>query len=523
MPTATELPVDTSADAEAMANAIFGAGVTVESATYSGDPNSSGIYSNGDTVSPDATPGDTGVILSTGNATDFTNSDGSTDTNQSGSTTTDTAGVDGDGDFDGIANTNTFDAAFLEVVFTPTGDFITIDFVLSSEEYPEYANSAFNDVIGVWVNGVEATVSVGDGSASIGNINGGTTSNIYNDNTNDQFNTEMDGFTITLSFVAPVLDGQFNTLKIGIADVSDSGWDSNLLIAGGSAQTSMVIQDDEVTLGNNDTTTLNVLANDSSATGTLTVTQINGVNVTAGGTVPLGTGQSITLNDDGTFTITGDGDAETVYFNYTVDDGAGNTDTGLVEITQVPCFASGTWIETPEGAKRIETLLPGDLVITEDRGPQPLRWIGSRQVAATGSNRPIRFRKGAFGATSDLLVSPQHRMLIAHELSELLFGVPECLVKAKDLINDFNVREDRALSEVTYFHMLFDRHEIVTANGVLSESYHPGPMTMPGFDADTQQEIYQLIPDIRQGCYGPTARTVLNSREAIPLHAAIYA
>ena len=93
------------------------------------------------------------------------------------------------------------------------GDLITIDFVLASEEYPEFVGTQFNDVVGVWVNGVEAQVTIGDGSASIGNINGGTTENIHLDNTGDQYNTEMDGFTVTLTFVAPVNSGAVNRTR----------------------------------------------------------------------------------------------------------------------------------------------------------------------------------------------------------------------------------------------------------------------------------------------------------------------
>lgn len=523
MPTATELPIDTSATAEEMAAAIFGGGVTVNTASYTGDSNSSGIFSNGDTVSDEATPGDTGVILSTGNAVDFTNSDGTTDTNQSNSRTTDTAGVDGDNDFDDLAGSNTFDAAFLEVNFTPVGDFITIDFVLSSDEFPEFTNSAFNDVVGVWVNGVQATVTIGDGTASIGNINGDNTQNIYNDNTGDQFNTEMDGFTVTLTFVAPVNSGVPNTLKIGVADVADSQYDTNLLIAGGSVQSTIIAQDDSVTVGNDDTATVDVLANDSSTAGGLFITSINGTTLVANQSVTLATGQQITLNDDGTITIAGDGDNETVYFNYTMQDAAGNTDSGIVEFQQVPCFVAGTWIETPQGPVRIEDLQAGDMVSTLDSGPCPLRWVGSREVAADKLDAPIRIRAGQFDATEDLLVSPQHRILITHEMAELMFGTPECLVKAKDLINDASVRQDHGLGQVTYYHMLFDRHEVVTANGVLSESYYPGPMTMNGFDDATQDELFRLMPALSNDTYGPTARTVLTAREALPLQMAIYA
>ncbi|MEX0282392.1 MAG: Hint domain-containing protein [Arenibacterium sp.] len=525
MAIATELPIDTAATAEEMAAEIFGAGIRIESASYSGDNLSSGIYTNGKTVSPGVTPGDSGVILSTGEVGDFTNSDGTNETNNAAGTSTNTGGVNNDADFNALAGSGTRDAAFLEIEFEPQGDLITIDFVLSSEEYPEYVNSAFNDVVGVWVNDTLAQVSIGDGTASIGNINDGDTGNIYNDNTNDQFNTEMDGFTITLTFVAPVNTGEINTLKIGVADVGDSSYDTNLLIAGGSVQSTIVAQDDSITLGNDDTQDLDVLANDSSTGGMLTVTHINGTAVAAGSTVALASGQSITLNNDGTFTIDGDSDAETVYFNYTVEDEIGNTDTAIVEIEQVPCFAAGTLIETCDGLVPVEKLAAGVLVPTEDYGPQPIRWIGKRQVKAVGVQKPIRFAAGQFDAFADLLISPQHRVLITDHWAELLFGASEVLVAAKDLVNDSTIRRDNQLQEVTYYHLLFDRHQIITANGVATESYFPGPATMNSFDADTQAEIYSLFPELMRdnASYGPAARPLLKRFEAAGLIARLAA
>lgn len=520
MPIATALPIDTTATALQMANEIFGSGITVNSATYTGAAGSSGIYSNADTVSPGVAPADTGVILSTGNVTSFTNNSGTLDTNTSASTSTNTTGVDGDADFNSIAGTNpTFDAAFLEVNFTPLGDLITVDFVIASEEYPEFINSQFLDAVGLWVNGVPASVSIGDGNASVGNINGALTPTLYQDNTADQFNTEMDGFTVTLTFVAPVNPGVPNTLKIGIADVSDTAYDSNLLIAGGSVQSTIVAQDDSVTLGNNDSQIIDVLANDSSTGGILTITQINGVNVLAGQTITLSTGQSITLNADGTLLVAGDADAETTYFNYTVQDTSGNVDTAIVGVTQVPCFTAGTLIETPRGPRLIEDLQPGDPVLTRDNGAQTLRWIGHRTVAATGAFKPIRLCKGSFGATQDLLLSPQHRVLVAHYWAQLWFGTDEVLVKAKDLVNDLTVRPDNELGQVTYFHLLFDNHEVITANGVPCESFLPGPAMQHQFDPESRCEILSLFPAMCQGYenYGTAARTVLKSHEASAL------
>jgi len=517
MAIATELAIDTAASAMDMINALFGAGVTVNSASYTGDALSSGIYTGGETTSPGVTPGDTGVILSTGYVSDFTNSDGSTNTNQNTNTSTNTTGPNNDADFNALAGTGTRDASFLEATFVPTGDLLTIDFVISSEEYPEYINSVYNDVIGVWVNGVQASVSIGDGSASVSNINGTDTENLYVDNTGDQYNTEMDGFTITLTFVAPVNVGVPNTLKIGVADVGDNNYDTNLLIAGGSIQTAIVAQDDTITMPTGKTRTLDVLDNDNSSGGALTVTHINGTAVVAGDTVTLGTGQQITLNADGTFDIASDGDDETVYFNYAVEDIVGNTDTALVEIVQIACFGEGTLIRTEFGDQLIETLVPGQLVLTRDNGLQPIRWIGRREVTTEAILAPIRFAKGVFGATSDLWLSPQHRVLISDSWSELLFGEPEVLVKAKDLVNDQTIRIDRSKPQITYFHLLFDTHEILLSNGMATESFMPGPETLLGYDQATQDELLRLFPSLEGGVdkgFGHTARPALKSYES---------
>lgn len=516
MAIATELAIDSSATALEMILALFGSGMTVTSASYTGDALSSGIYSGADTTSPGVTPGDSGVILSTGYVSDFTNSDGTTNTNQSANTSTDTTGATNDSDFNALAGTGTNDAAFLEATFIPTGDFLTIDFVISSEEYPEYINSIYNDVIGVWINGVQATVSIGNGDASVGNINGANTQNLYVDNTSDQFNTEMDGFTITLTFVAPVNAGVPNTLKIGVADVGDSGYDTNLLIAGGSIQTAIVAQDDSVTMHGNKTENLDILDNDSSVGGTLTVTHINGTAVVAGDTVTLATGQQITLNADGTFDVLSDNDVETVYFNYTVEDTGGNTDTALVEIVQISCFGKGTLIRTEHGDQPIETLVPGQLIQTRDNGLQPIRWIGQREVSTQDSLAPIRFTKGVFGTTSDLWLSPQHRVLICNTWSELLFGEPEVLVKAKDLINDQTIRIDRSNPRITYFHLLFDAHEILLSNGMASESFQPGPETLAGYDSASLDEIQALFPDLDcavSNAFNHTVRPTLKAYE----------
>ncbi len=211
MATGAELNYDRRASATEMAQTIFGDDVQIVGATYTGARNSSAVYSGGDTISPDVTPSDTGLILSTGDVRNFTQSNG--DPNISANTSSDmNFGTGGDADFTALAGAQTYDAAVLEVDFIPTSNYLSMQFVFASEEYPEYVSSIFNDIVGVWSNGVYVPLSVGN--ASIGDINQSNTSNLYIDNTGDAYNTEMDGFTVTMTLEIPVIPGQVNTLKI---------------------------------------------------------------------------------------------------------------------------------------------------------------------------------------------------------------------------------------------------------------------------------------------------------------------
>ena len=514
MVNATHLPVDQNATAIQMANEIFGAGVNVVGASYTGDNRASGIYSNGDTVSPGVTPSDTGVILSTGNASRFTNSSGQA--NQSTGRSTNTSGPNNDPDFNALAGANTYDAAWLNVDFIPTGDTMTIQFVFSSDEYPEYTSSVYNDAVGVWVNGAPATLTVGNGNTNVGNLNDVNNINLYNDNTADQYNTEMDGFTVTLTLTMTVIPGVVNSIRIGIADVADSSYDSNLLIAGSSIQTALVASDDTTHIDAGASRTIDVLANDTAASGaTLTVTHINGIAVNAGDTVTLPNGQTVTLNADGTFTITADLDEEVATFTYSVTDGT-LSDVGYVTVNTVPCFVAGTLIRTPRGEVPVELLEPGDLVLTQDNGPQPVRWVGRRAVAAQGDLAPIRIAAHTFGVHRTLLVSPQHRVLIRDTLAELLFGESEVLVAAKYLLNDCTVTR-KVGGTVDYVHLLFDEHQVVFSEGLPTESFQPGPQTTQDFEQDVIDELRQIFPDLdpRTGHgYGPSARLTLKAHEA---------
>jgi hypothetical protein len=274
MATGQELNYNTGASALDMALEIFGAGTMVVDATYTGWSQSSAIFTGGDSIAPGATPADSGVILSTGRATNYTQSNG--DPNRSASTSTNTSGPNNDPQLNAAAGTNTFDAAILEVDFIPTGNVMSLQFQFASEEYPEYTGSTFNDIFAIWMNGSLVSSPVFN-VTQVNEINDASNPNLFQDNTGDAFNTEMDGITVTLSVTMPVNVGNENTLRIGIADVADSSYDSNILISGGSAQTTLIAQDDAITHLEGRTVTLDVLANDGTG-GMMTVTHINGVD-----------------------------------------------------------------------------------------------------------------------------------------------------------------------------------------------------------------------------------------------------
>ena len=199
--------------------------------------------------------------------------------------------------------------------------------------------------------------------------------------------------------------------------------------------------------------------------------------------------------------------------------GAGQSDTDTITITinGAVCFASGTLIDTPDGPRRIDDLQAGDFVLTENAEPCQLRWIGTRQVSsqefeADPKLRPVRISQGALGGglpRRELVVSRQHRMLVRSKIVERMFGTSDVLVPAIKLTDLPGIYVDEAIPEVTYFHMLFDQHEIVLAEGAPAESLYTGPEALSTISCEALSEILDLFPEIVEEGYTPElARSV---------------
>ncbi|WP_224823871.1 Hint domain-containing protein [Cognatishimia sp. MH4019] len=183
------------------------------------------------------------------------------------------------------------------------------------------------------------------------------------------------------------------------------------------------------------------------------------------------------------------------------------------ENTGVVCFASGTYIRTPRGDVPIEHLRPGDLVCTQDNGPQPLRWIASRELdraalKAAPQHAPIHIAKGVLGTNRAMLVSPQHGLLVG----------PDHLIRAKHLAAHLpGVRIARGKTHVRYIHLLFERHQIIFAEGVPTENFFPGPMALCALSKPARAALFILLPALKtthaRDSYGPTARPFLKRRD----------
>ena len=247
-------------------------------------------------------------------------------------------------------------------------------------------------------------------------------------------------------------------------------------------------------------------------------------DVTASTVAGINIGDTVDLRYK--YTVTGsDGSSGTVYFiasngaaNYgpimvsdfpldpsvTYTFGTFNTDGAAPYSSLVPCFGKGTRIETKTGPFPVERLRVGDPVRTVDHRYQPVRWIGSRKLdmvdlAMQPNLLPIRIAKGALGPDTpnrDLLVSPQHRVLVRSRIAQRMFKTGEILIPANKLLELDGVSVAKGTKQVEYFHLLFDQHQIIFSDGAVTESLFTGPEAMKAVGKDARMEIVALFPEI---------------------------
>ena len=193
------------------------------------------------------------------------------------------------------------------------------------------------------------------------------------------------------------------------------------------------------------------------------------------------------------------------------------------EGTGVICFASGTTIDTPSGPRNVEDLCPGDEVRTRDCGTQEVLWTGhcrmtGARLHAMPHLRPVLIRPGALGIErphSGLLVSPDHRILVRGKAARHLFGTDEVLAQASGLVDGTSVMIEPRMREVTYVHIMLPSHQVIWANGVETESFHPANAALGSLGASDREQLFNLYPEIEKDPrrYGAPARRLLTRTE----------
>ncbi len=179
------------------------------------------------------------------------------------------------------------------------------------------------------------------------------------------------------------------------------------------------------------------------------------------------------------------------------------------------CFAAfthGTLLQTPQGPTAIEDILPGDHVITEQHGPQPVLWRGSMTCQA---NTPhdrcrtlTRITADGFGIgrpLRDMLIGPGGRLLCRARSGPTRRG--QALAPVTMLHDGASVFAVTPPGAVQLYHLVLPIHATLRANGLEMESYHPGISLRATLQTGRQMaQFLAIFPHIDQpGDFGPLA------------------
>ncbi|NRB01179.1 MAG: Hint domain-containing protein [Rhodobacteraceae bacterium] len=168
-------------------------------------------------------------------------------------------------------------------------------------------------------------------------------------------------------------------------------------------------------------------------------------------------------------------------------------------------LGAGANLRTPCGDRRVDNLRPGDLVVTRDNGLQPVRYVWSQtfsaaEVAADPSLAPIHFKSRAVGPMMPqrgVTLGGAHRVLVPGWKLENVDDCTNCLMAARDLVGAHDESySDRIHGDVTYYHVLFDRHQVFTANGLPVESFLPSPVAMSAMGHEATDRITEIFPEL---------------------------
>ncbi len=301
-----------------------------------------------------------------------------------------------------------------------------------------------------------------------------------------------DTITVSGSTIIGSIRGNQGSDEIVITDSTVDG-----LIAGGSGSDTVTVRGSEINNirlgGGNDT--LNFQS--STASGDL-----RGGAGTDTLNLPVGT--VVTDDTFGTFTVEEGVSYSLSTGSFTLPSGSSVSYRSFDGGAGIPCFTCGTLIRTQSGDSPIQDLEQGELIPTLETDAHPIRWIGRRRFDATQLRDnpklyPVRIPAGALGGglpARDLLVSRQHRMLVHSRIAQRMFGTTEVLIPAIKLTALPGIYIDDAVDSVEYFHLLFDRHQVIFAEGAPTESLFTGPEALKTLSCAARQEIFGIFPEL---------------------------
>ncbi|GHA41594.1 hypothetical protein GCM10008927_02470 [Amylibacter ulvae] len=208
----------------------------------------------------------------------------------------------------------------------------------------------------------------------------------------------------------------------------------------------------------------------------------------------VGSGEDFGSDIDG-FSIQRSGDGEDIFVN--------NVDSTPGAMNFV-CYAGRSFVQTPDGDKRIGTLRAGDLVTTVEHDDLPIRWIGKKRLNLTKPNTnardfPVEIKRHALGKNKPnktLLVSQQHRILIKGPIVQKLCCASEVLIAAKELtaLNGIQIKTDQR--QITYVHILLEDHQLLYVHGLEAETLYLGTETMRSLTDSGRKEVLAIFPEL---------------------------
>lgn len=186
--------------------------------------------------------------------------------------------------------------------------------------------------------------------------------------------------------------------------------------------------------------------------------------------------------------------------------------------------ALATTIATAKGERLVEELTVGDRIITRDNGIQKVAWVGhkpmsGKQMVQNSHLKPTLIKAEALGnglPENDMMVSPNRRVLVASNLTQLYFEESEVLAAAKHMVGAKGIHTINVM-QATYVHFMFERQEVVLSNGAWTESFQPGDYSLKGIGNNQRNEIMEIFPELatKTGLKGyQSARKALKKHEA---------